>query len=222
MSSPFDAPDVRSAFGNAEIVHTPGLTDELLREMAPLLAEEGFDLEDPALTIDELNAALSRAVERRNLERFTATGTTRTNALAVLRKVSEAIAKGEIERAHSVMYAVEPEPNRKGKASVAHVIGTGLGLLDRWHSDQALATTLARTRIPAWEKKGRAAGTDIVALARKGRAFDSLSLLIRNYNGLAVLEGCCLAVAGTQQAWANADGRTVHAVGLDTLSSRAR
>lgn len=54
----------------AGIVHRPGLANEMLEEMAPLLAEQGIDLSDPDAEVDpdRLNAALSYATERYNME----------------------------------------------------------------------------------------------------------------------------------------------------------
>ena len=55
-----------------EIVHTPGMTDDLMREIAPLLAEDGIDLNDPGSIPDMsvLQRALDRAIERRNMALF--------------------------------------------------------------------------------------------------------------------------------------------------------
>ena len=51
----------------AGVVHMPGLADETLRDLAPFLAEEGIDLNDPGdVSLDALNEALSRATSRYN------------------------------------------------------------------------------------------------------------------------------------------------------------
>jgi hypothetical protein len=39
----------RTAVGRPEIVHTPGMTDDLMREFAPVLVEDGIDRNDPRL-----------------------------------------------------------------------------------------------------------------------------------------------------------------------------
>src|ERR1022692_5174970 len=73
----------------------PGLAKETLRELAPLLAEEGIDagnIDVPDL--DSLQAALSRAVERHNMTRFTPVGQARDLAVTTLRLVIEALADG--------------------------------------------------------------------------------------------------------------------------------
>ena len=49
---------------------------------------------------------------------------------------------------------------------------------------------------------GERAATDILVLARKGRAFASLDTLIARQGGKHVLYGSALTLAGTIQAWA--------------------
>lgn len=219
MADPFDDPAIRSAFGAAGVVHRPGMADELLREMAPLLAEEGIDLNDPStFDLASLNAAMTLAVERTNMERFTPHGGTRASALTVLRLTSEAIAEGSNQLAEAVIHGVEPEPRELGKPSIAHVIGVGLGLLDTWHTDPGRTGKLSRTSVPRWNGSARKAGTDIVALARKGRAFDSIGSLHGKYNGLVILEGSILAVTGTLQAWGVAEGQSVRELGAVVLA----
>ena len=55
--------------GLPRIEHKPGMAEEMLRELAPLLAKEGIDLSgDDIPDMETLQAALDRTVERRNLE----------------------------------------------------------------------------------------------------------------------------------------------------------
>ncbi len=64
----------------------PGLANEMLRELAPLLAEEGIDVDNiDAPDLDTLQAAMNRAVERHNMARFTPVGHTRDLAVTALR-----------------------------------------------------------------------------------------------------------------------------------------
>ena len=220
MPNPFDDPAVRSAFGATGVVHSPGMADELLKEVAPLLAAEGIDLDDPSsYDLATVSAALARAVERRNFDRFTAFGETRADALTALRLTSEAFAAGSMHLVEAVVYGVEPEPTEPGKASVAQVIGVCLGMLDTWHSDSTLSGSLARARMPKWNSRARAAATDILALARKGRAFDSIGTLHRRHSGLAILEGGVLAVAGTLEAWAASENQSVRNLGAAVLAT---
>ena len=51
----------------AGVVHKPGVAQEVLRDLAPFLAEDGIDLNDLGDTdLDGLNAALARATARYN------------------------------------------------------------------------------------------------------------------------------------------------------------
>jgi len=64
--------------GAPQIQFTPGLANETLRELAPLLAEEGIDVDNIDVPdMDTLQAALNRAVERHNMIRFTPVGNAR-------------------------------------------------------------------------------------------------------------------------------------------------
>jgi hypothetical protein len=218
MATPFDNPAFARALGARGVVHQPGMADKMLREMAPLLAEEGIDLNDPStFDMETLNAALARATERTNLERFTPLGRTRANVLILLRLISEAISEDTPQLAEIVINGIEPEPTKPDKPSVAHVIGASLGLLDLWHSDRELIGALAHTRIPRWSNRARTAATDILALARKGRAFDAIGSLIIKYNGFVVLEGSVLAITATLQAWAASENLSVRELGERVL-----
>jgi hypothetical protein len=75
------------------------MADDLMREIAPLLAEDGIDLDDPASIPDQerLQRALDRAIERRNVALFTPVGETRSVALTTLRLYVEAIASDQTE-----------------------------------------------------------------------------------------------------------------------------
>src|SRR5699024_3439298 len=181
----------------AGIVHRPGMAAETLRELAPLLAADGIDLDDLGdVGIEELDAAMARATERHNLDLFTPVGERQAQALGVLRRVSISIANDDQETARDTVQAVGRDPE-EDTPSAAQVTGAGLGLLDTWHSDPALAAASEGTRVPVWGRRSSAAARDILAIARKGRAFDALDRLIANHGGLAVLEGSALVVAAT-------------------------
>ena len=62
------------------------------------------------------------------------------------------------------------------------------------------------TRLPAGHWTGQRAATDILTLARKGRAFGSLDSLIARQGGRHVLYGSALALAAALQAWARHAG----------------
>ena len=57
-------------------------------------------------------------------------------------------------------------------------------------------------RLPAGHWTGERAATDILVLARKGRAFASLDTLIARQGGKHVLYGSALTLAAAIQAWA--------------------
>ena len=68
------------------------MANELLHELAPLLAEEGInagniDVADP----DTLQQALNRAIERHNMAMFTPVGQARDLAAVTLRLAAEAM-----------------------------------------------------------------------------------------------------------------------------------
>src|SRR6266568_1329439 len=84
-------------------------------------------------------------------------------------------------------------------------IGVALGLLDDWltsadpHAPSGLAQ---RVSLPAGHWLGERAATDILVLARKGRAFGSLDTLIARQGGQHVLYGSALTLTATAQTWA--------------------
>lgn len=87
-------------------------------------------------------------------------------------------------------------------------IGVALGLLDDWltGSDPHAPKDLAqRFRLPAGHWLGERAATDILVLARKGRAISSLNTLITRQGGEHVLYGSALALAATIQTSADTD-----------------
>src|SRR5947209_13827509 len=119
--------------GAPQIQFTPGLAKQTLRELAPLLAEEGIDVDNIDVPdLDTLQQALNRAVERHNMTRFTPVGQTRELAAITLRTVIEAIAEGNTTRAAAILDQVAPESPDNTTATVAGCIGTALGLLDDW------------------------------------------------------------------------------------------
>jgi hypothetical protein len=196
------------------------MADALMQEVAPLLAAEGIDLNDPeTFDLETLNGALGRAIERRNFDLMVATGEPLRYARTVLRIVSEALGDGQRGLAEALLWSIEPEPTDAAKASVGQVIGVSAGVADSWHGDQKLIDALARMVIPQWDDRGRFAAAEILALARKGRAFDSIGVLHRRHSGLAILEGGALVVAGSVIAVAKAQDRDVRAVAADLLDA---
>jgi hypothetical protein len=185
------------AVGLPRIEHKPGMADELLREMAPLLAEEGIDLSGvDAPDMETLQAALNRAVERRNLELFSPLGAARQIAVDTLRLVVAAILAGDSSTAGQLLDQVQPESPDNTAATVSSCIGIALGRLD----DTLTASNDPTVALPAGHWNGERAATDILALARKGKAFRSLDKLLIRQGGPQVLNGSALALAATTAA----------------------
>jgi hypothetical protein len=192
--------------GMPQIEFKPGLANEMLRDLAPLLAEEGIDVDNIDIPdLATLQHALNRAVERRNLELFSPVGQTRDIALVTLRLVVEAILDGDTILAATLLDQVQPESPDNSTATVASCIGIALGLLDHWMSGQTrnAPTQLGHhTTLPTGHWRGERAATDILFLARKGRAIRSLDKLLTRQGGPQVLAGSALALAAATDAWA--------------------
>jgi hypothetical protein len=191
--------------GPPDIEFKPGMANELLHELAPLLAGEGIDVDNIDVPdLDTLQQALNRAVERHNMAMFTPVGHARELAAVTMRLTAEAIAGGDTKLAAGILDQAQPESPDHSAATVAGCTGLALGLLDQWLSghDTSAPDGLAKlTRLPAGHWTGQRAATDIITLARKGRAFASLGSLIARQGGHHVLYGSALALAAALQAW---------------------
>jgi hypothetical protein len=199
--------------GEPQIQFTPGLANETLRELAPLLAEEGIDVDNIDVPdMDTLQTALNRAVERHNMTRFTPVGHARDLVITALRLVIEAIAEGNTTLGAAILEQVQPESPDNTAATVAGCIGTALGLLDDWltgSDPQAPKDLGQRVHLPTGHWHGQHAATDILVLARKGRAFRSLDTLITRQGGQHVLYGSALTLAASIQTWSADTGTPV-------------
>jgi hypothetical protein len=192
--------------GAPQIQFKPGIAQEMLRELAPLLAEEGIDVDNIDVPdLETLQAAMNRAVERHNMTRFTPVGHARQLVITTLRLTVEAITEGDTTLAAAILEQVQPESPDNTLATVAGCIGVALGLLDDWltsngpHPPKDLGQ---RVKLPSGHWLGERAATDILVLARKGRAFDSLNTLITRQGGQHVLYGSALALTATIHTWA--------------------
>jgi len=187
------------------IQRRPGLADEVLRELAPLLAEEGIDVDDiDASDIDTLQAAMNRAVERRNMQLFTPVGPARDVASATLRRVVKAVIDGDTASAGALLDQIQPDSPDDTQTTVASCIGMALGLLDDWlpgHAPNAPTDLGDHTVLPAGHFTGARAATDVLVLARKARAFRSLDTLIIRQGSPRLLAGSVLALAAVINAW---------------------
>src|SRR5699024_4884135 len=90
--SPSDDPEFLHLPPGVEIRHRVGADAELMDQLAPLLAAEGIDIKNMAEADPEvLNEALTRAVERHNLELSTPVGDQRARAVNTLRELVVAL-----------------------------------------------------------------------------------------------------------------------------------
>jgi hypothetical protein len=192
--------------GPPQIQLTPGLGEQTMRELAPLLAEEGIDVGNIDVPdLDTLQAALNRAVERHNMTRFTPVGHARDRAVTTLRQVIEALTGNHTTLAAAILAQVQPDSPDNTEPTVAACIGVALGLLDDWlsgahpHAPRDLGR---HVHLPAGHWRGERAATDILVLARKGRAFSSLDTLIARQGGEHVLYGSALTLSAATQTWA--------------------
>lgn len=201
-------------WGGPEIRHQPGMADDLMRELAPLLAEDGIDFNDPNSVPDmeSLQRALDRAVERRNMQLFTPVGEARALALTTLRLFVEAIASNQADLAGAILATAVPESPDGSQATVAGTIGVALDLLDTIVGSghpEAPDGIGARAKLPKGQWHGERAARDILDLARRGRAFRAVDSLIAKQGSPAVQAGAALALAGVMQAWADLVGEPV-------------
>jgi hypothetical protein len=193
--------------GPPRIEFKPGMPNEMLRELAPLLAEEGVDVNNIEVDdIETLQRAMNRAVERQNMALFTPVGERRDVAAAALRLVVEALADDDTEVASAVLEQVQPESPDNSAPEVSACIGIALSLLDDWLSGRGgtVPARLAdRVRLPNGHWTGERAARDVLALAAKGRAFRSLGSLLTRQGGPQVLYGSALALAATVRIWSS-------------------
>ena len=194
--------------GLPDIQFKPGMADELLRELAPLLAEEGIDVSNIDVPdLDTLQQALSRAVERHNMAMFTPVGRARR-----LPGHHAARRRSHRRRQHHAR-SRSPGP---GPARITRRPGRDRRWLHRLARPAGPVAVRARHQRPA-----RAGRADPAArrtldrgtlrprnphLARKRLAFASLDALITRQGGQHVLYGSALVLAAALQAWARHAG----------------
>jgi hypothetical protein len=200
-------PDPEPPPGPPRIEFKPGMANQMLRELAPLLAEEGIDVENLDVAgIETLQRAMNTAVERHNMTMFTPVGDTRELAAATLRLVVEALAEDDSLLASAILDQVQPESPDNSAPTVSACIGIALGILDDWlggHQPTTPPRLAERVRLPKGHWLGERAAHDILALAGKERAFRCLGSLITRQGGQQVLYGSALALAATIQTWAS-------------------
>jgi hypothetical protein len=211
--------------GPPEIQFKPGMAKELLRELAPVLAEDGIDVDNIDVPdMETLQRALDNAIERQNLALFTPVGTARDLAVNALRSAVNAIAEGDSVGAAKVLDQVQPESPDGTSPTVSACIGVAVGLLDEWLSGQNRQAPVdlgRQARLPSGHWFGERAATDLLVLAGRGKAFRSLDRVIARQGGEHVLFGSALALAAAVRAWADRRGARPER-GDHPLTERAR
>lgn len=213
--SPFDDPEFVEMLNRAGITHRPGMADEFLQEIGPLLAADGIDMDNPNqdMDLDDLNAAMSRAVERHNMELVTPVGDARRLTVNMLREFVMADGNAQLEDA--IFNRLRPDPTKR-HPSFSHLMGVASETLDKWYTDSSLRAGLARITFADVPAEVKPAVTDLVALARKGRAFSSIERLLSKHNGAIVAMAGAYAIAATLTAVAKHQQQPIRSV-LDTL-----
>lgn len=184
------------------IRHQPSMADELMQQLAPLLAAEGIDLtaEDADYTLEDINAAMARAVEQHHLTLFTPVGHDRELSLAFFVEFAEAFATGGQIGAQPLLASVQPEETADRPAA-SFVIGAGLGLIDSWFEGGGeYASLLARITIPKWRGPARKIAIDLRSLGASGRAFESNHSFTVRHGGEMLMHGVAILVGAAIQA----------------------
>ncbi|MBP1325863.1 hypothetical protein JOF28_001095 [Leucobacter exalbidus] len=210
QSNFFEDPEFLAAMQKHGVVHQPGMAAGIMEELAPLLLAEGIDLDDPDsdLSLEELNAAFARASEQRNLTLFTPVGRDRVNAMFYLSSLARAIELGQLDLTLQILGSVAPEETEDAPAA-SHLIGASMGLIDTWLSGPGADTALPVVAVPKWRGKARGVAQDLLVLARKGRAFDSLHSFTVKHGGKLLMYGAALAAVAVVLAVGRRDGVSV-------------
>ena len=136
-------------------------------------------------------------------------GSTLTNVYPAGSVKVAAIVEDDTKRAGFLLERAQPESPDGSVPEVSSCIGLALGLLDNWltGTDSHAPATLAQViRLPAGHWFGQRAAVNVLALARKGRAFQSLGSLITRQGSPQLLAGSSLALAAAVLAWSRTEG----------------
>ncbi|HJF15293.1 MAG TPA: hypothetical protein K8V32_10930 [Enteractinococcus helveticum] len=181
---PFEDPKYFGFPKEARIAHQPGLTDQLMQEIAPLLAADGIDLTNlDDVDLDEFNAAMARAIERRNMELITPVGDREAVTILTLYSIVYALESGTEEQLQKIFASIGPEPTHM-RPSAGHLTGVAMETLDKWYTDPSLEDSLQHAKLAFGHAETRAAAEDLQVLARQGRAVQSYGNLLVSHGGL--------------------------------------
>lgn len=196
--SPFDDPEFAAMLKQHGVVHRPGLADEMMQDIGPLLAADGYDMDnlDEDVDIDQLNEAMDRAVERRNMELVTPVGQARDRTINTLREVAVAFHSARPGAVEKIVGKLRRDPTMS-RPSVGHLTGVAMETLDAWHSDKKLRAVLNRISFKNMPSAVKGLAPNLKALARKRRACGSLDSLIMKNNGRIVADAGAYLVAAS-------------------------
>src|SRR5699024_10593241 len=165
---PFDEADDADLL--ARMQRDPEIIDEILEQLKPLLAADGIDTQNlPNVDPNELHAAMTRAIDRPQMEAHTPVGDARALTVATVRHLPEARPHQQPPPADERSRALSAEPTPTLPCS-SHVMGLPMETLDSIYSDTRLRTALGILRLPERSDATRAAAQDIQRSAMQGRA----------------------------------------------------
>lgn len=214
--SPSDDPEFFPLPPGVEIRHRVGADAELMEQLAPLLAAEGIDITNLAEADPEvLNEAITRAVERHNMELSTPVGDQRARAVNTLRELVVALHTENVAEVQNLFGSIGPAPTRH-RPSSGHLTGVTMENLDSIYRNTALHPALHVVEIPKVDPKTKAAAEEILELAAKGAAFRALDALLTNHGGFEVARAGIYLLAATVTAVATHQNATFDRV-LDEL-----
>ena len=214
--SPFENPEPFGLPPGTQVRHQPGMAARFMRQISPLLAADGIDLDNlDDVDLDDLNAAMARAVERHNMELVTPFGDDLGRALNTLREIAQALHRDREAVAQQILGAIGSTPTAQ-RPSAGHLSGATLDTLDTWYADDAFKVALRSARLPAWDATTTAAAQDVQALAQKGRAFRSYERLVLKRGGFELARAGAFLVYAAVAAVANYQKRSFHQV-LDEM-----
>lgn len=168
---PFDDADDSDLL--ARMQRDPEVVDEILEQLAPLLAADGIDLQNVQnVNVNELHAAMARAIERHQLEWHTPVGDARALTIDTIRDLARALHQEKPELAEHIFQSMGLEPAQH-RPSSSYVMGVTLETLDSIYADTKLRTALGIVRLPELADATRAAAQDIQTFAIQGQAFNS-------------------------------------------------
>lgn len=219
VSSAFDDPDFKASMAANNIRHTPGMADRLMEQLAPLLAADGYDLDSlEESDLPGFQAALDAAVERYNMELFTAVGEKRAQVFEVLRRLATYYTSDRPDEYLAVLEEVQPDPTPT-RPSVAQTIGTTLGLLDEWHRGEPPVPV--ELDLPTMSPSSQQTARDILELTAEGRASGELDALLHRHGSFDVLQSAVMCAVATIELLADAEGINVPAMAKRLLPPTA-